>query len=70
LQVELKRSGLRPEKRSRHLTELSEPFIDWATVAQGFGVAGSRASTVAELDVAIGRAMAAGGPHLIEAVIQ
>jgi acetolactate synthase I/II/III large subunit len=69
LQVELKRSGLRPEKRSRHLTELSDPAVDWAMVARGFGVSGTTATTVAELDAMLSEALAAGGPHLIEAVI-
>jgi acetolactate synthase I/II/III large subunit len=69
LQVELKRSGLRPEKRSRHLTELSDPAVDWATVARGFGVPGTTATTVGELDAALAQALAAGGPQLIEAVI-
>ena len=38
-------------------------------LAQGFGVPGARATTCEEFALALERAIASGGPYLIEAVV-
>jgi len=48
------------------LTSLADPCIDWVALANGFGVAANRATTVGELRKTMHDAVAAGGPHLIE----
>ncbi len=70
LQVELHRSGIdEPGPAVRSLTDLGNPRLDWVTIAQGFGVPGSRATTADELSAALRRSFAEPGPSLIEAVL-
>ena len=54
---------------ARSLFDLSKPDIDFATLATGMGLPGSRATTAAELAAQLRRALAEPGPHLIEAVV-
>jgi len=53
-------------RQASALTSLAEPCIDWVALANGFGVAADRATTVGELRKTMDDAVAAGGPHLIE----
>jgi acetolactate synthase-1/2/3 large subunit len=53
----------------RGLFGLGEPAVDWVRLAGGFGVPAVRAETADELVRALGRALAAGGPQLIEMVL-
>ncbi len=54
---------------ARSLFDLSRPDIDFAALATGMGVPGSRATTAAELAAQLRQALAEPGPHLIEAVV-
>ena len=58
-----------PVPQARALTDLSQPVLDWVSLARGMGVPGSRAETVEEFIAAFRRALAAPGPQLIEAVL-
>ena len=70
LRVEMERAGIDAKADvTEKMTSLDNPRLDWVQLAQGFGVPGSRATTVAELETAVSRALAAGGPALIEAVL-
>ena len=70
LDLELKRAGVTetgPE--ASKLSDLGNPPLDWVALAKGFGVSGFSASTVAEMEHALHRALASEGPCLIEAVL-
>lgn len=70
LEVEYRRLGINEiGDKAASLFDLSNPDIDWLSLAAAQGVPGSRASTCEELDTALGRAIAADGPYLIEAVL-
>jgi acetolactate synthase-1/2/3 large subunit len=70
LQAELARAGVaEPGPKARDLTDLSRPAIDWASIANGFGVPGACARTDRELAEALKRALATPGPSLIEAIL-
>ncbi len=70
LQVELGRAGIaEPGPCARSLTDLSHPELDWVSLARGMGVPGTRAATAESFTEAFRRALAAPGPHLIEAVV-
>ena len=51
------------------LTDLSNPRLDWATIAQGFGLPASRVDSAEELSAALERSFAEPGPSLIEAAL-
>jgi acetolactate synthase-1/2/3 large subunit len=67
LRTELKRHG-NPEfgPQAGALTSLADPCVDWVTLANGFGVPACRATHVAQLRAAFSKALAVGGPYLIE----
>ncbi len=70
LQAELGRAGVdEPGPAARALTALSGPRLDWVTIAKGFGVPASQATTADELNSALANAVAEAGPHLIEALV-
>ncbi len=70
LQFELARAGIpRPSPKALSLTELSGPAPDWVKLAAGMGVPAQRADTVESLRDALGRALSAQGPYLIEVVL-
>jgi acetolactate synthase-1/2/3 large subunit len=54
---------------ARQLLDLSGPDLDFARLAEGFGVPGSTARTVGELADQLGRAFAEPGPHLIDVLV-
>jgi acetolactate synthase-1/2/3 large subunit len=67
LQVELARSGVEePGPKARALTQLEEPALDWVSLAAGFGVKAMRVETAEALMQTLPRALAEGGPQLIE----
>lgn len=69
LQVELGRTGnAEPGPNAMSLTDLSNPEIDWVSLAQGMGVPARRATTTTELATALG-ACKEPGPSLIEAIV-
>ena len=70
LEVEYRRLGINDiGERAASLFDLSRPDLDWVALAQAQGVTGAKATTCEEFDAALCRALATGGPHLIEAVI-
>ncbi len=70
LQVELHRAGIdEPGPAARSLTDLGNPRLDWTTIAQGFGIPATRATTAEELTTALTRNFAEPGPSLIEAIL-
>ncbi|EFN57872.1 hypothetical protein CHLNCDRAFT_56997 [Chlorella variabilis] len=56
-------------KAARSLTDIGSPALDWVALAQGMGVAGSRAATCEELAAQLAAALERAGPSLIEAVL-
>jgi len=70
LQVELHRSGITtPGSVAKALTSLSHPEIDWVGAARAMGVPAVRVDTADALGAELGRALAAGGPNLIEMIL-
>jgi len=70
LQVELARAGIaEPGPKARALTDLTRPVIDWTALARGFGMSACSVRTDREFADALVRALAEGGPSLIEAVL-
>lgn len=70
LQLELLRVGTQADgERSRSLLDLHRPDIDFASIAQGFGVPATRAGTAEELAAQFRAALAEPGPHLIDAAL-
>ena len=70
LEVEYRRMGVNDiGATAASMFDLSNPEIDWVRLAESQGVSGSRAATCEEFDAALGRALAADGPYLIEAVL-
>jgi acetolactate synthase-1/2/3 large subunit len=51
------------------LIGLTEPAIDWVSLARGLGVPGARVDRAEDLVRELERALAEPGPHLIEAVL-
>jgi acetolactate synthase-1/2/3 large subunit len=49
--------------------DLSGPDIDFVSIATGFGVPATRARTAEELAEQFAAALAAPGPHLIDAAV-
>jgi acetolactate synthase-1/2/3 large subunit len=70
LQTELTRHGASVAgPASTALTSLDDPALDWMGLARGYGVPAGRAETGDELARALRRALAEGGPRLIEMVL-
>jgi len=70
LQVELMRAGVaEPGPQAVAMTDLSNPNLDWVSLARGMGVPAARATTADELVSALQRALAEPGPQLIEALL-
>jgi acetolactate synthase-1/2/3 large subunit len=70
LNIELARTGAGAAGlRAKKLLDLGDPRLDWVALAQGFGVPGVRCESAETFDAALSRALAAPGPHFIEAVM-
>ena len=70
LEVEYRRLGINDiGERAASLFDLSRPDIDWVALAAAQGVSGVKATTCEAFDASLQAALAAGGPHLIEAVL-
>ncbi|MBX3707753.1 MAG: acetolactate synthase large subunit [Pseudomonadales bacterium] len=68
LDVEYRRLGINDVgARAASLFDLSRPDLDWVALAAAQGVPGRRAETCEAFAAALRDALAAGGPHLIEA---
>ena len=62
-------AGARPAWVSEALLDLSRPNMDFAKIAEGFGVPATVATTCEELAEQFSAALAEPGPHLIDARI-
>jgi acetolactate synthase-1/2/3 large subunit len=70
LGIELARAGVhKPGPQAERLIRLSQPAIDWVSLAQGMGVPGARVDTAEDLVRELERALSVSGPHVIEAVV-
>ncbi|TSE23066.1 putative acetolactate synthase large subunit IlvX [Tepidimonas sediminis] len=70
LNLELRRTGAVGDgRRARAQFDLAQPPLDFVALAQGMGVPAQRVATAEALQEALARALAAPGPHLIEAVL-
>ncbi|MFQ5562242.1 MAG: acetolactate synthase large subunit [Parvularculaceae bacterium] len=70
LNIELARVGVAaPGEKAKSLLDLTNPVIDWVSIAEGMGVEAARATTVEQFNREFETAMASRGPRLIEAVI-
>jgi acetolactate synthase-1/2/3 large subunit len=70
LNMELQRVGASAGgPRARAMLDLGHPDLDFVALAAGLGVPATRAQTAGELFEQLGRALAAPGPSLVEAVV-
>jgi acetolactate synthase-1/2/3 large subunit len=70
LGVELMRAGVKEVgKQAQSLIGLTQPAIDWVSLAKGMGVHGVRVETAEDLARQFERAIAEAGPQLIEAIL-
>jgi acetolactate synthase-1/2/3 large subunit len=68
LRHELRNVGvLNPGPKALAMTSLSDPDIDWPSLARGMGVSGDVAKTAERFDELLAQAMERSGPYLIEA---
>ncbi len=69
LEVEYLRLGVNAiGERAASMFDLTEPDIDWVSLAKGYGVPGRRATTADEFVLALEEGINTEGPYLIEAV--
>lgn len=70
LQVELMRVGAQnPNEKTLDMLDISKPDLNFTQIAQGMGVAASRAKTAEEFNQQLEQALQEKGPRLIEAII-
>jgi len=70
LELELSRVGAAPPgPRARGMLDIGRPALDFVALAAGMGVPATRATTAEEFTDQLGRALAAPGPALVEAVL-
>jgi acetolactate synthase I/II/III large subunit len=70
LGIELMRAGAKEiGKQAQSLIGLTQPAIDWVSLAKGMGVHGARVETAEDLTRELERALAETGPQLIEAIL-
>ncbi|MDP3906462.1 acetolactate synthase large subunit [Novosphingobium sp.] len=70
LNIELMRVGVQnPGPKALSMLDLKHPEINWAEISTGMGVPAVRVSTAEEFREALADALAAKGPHLIEALL-
>jgi acetolactate synthase I/II/III large subunit len=70
LGIELMRAGAKEVgKQAQSLMGLTQPAIDWVSLAKGMGVPGAQVETAEDLARELERALAEAGPQLIEAIL-
>jgi acetolactate synthase-1/2/3 large subunit len=69
LGIELARNGAAGPLASG-MIDLGRPDLDWVKLAEGMGVAATRAGTASEFAIQFQAAMREPGPRLIEAILQ
>lgn len=58
-----------PTPKTLSMLDLSNPLIDWVSIARGMKVNANRVTTVGEFQAEFSRAMTTPGPHLIEVML-
>ena len=72
LELEYKKTGARggiPGSKAASTLAIGNPNIDFVAIAQGMGVSASRATTAAEFNEQVEKAINSKGPHLIDAIV-
>ena len=70
LQMEMHRTGNDdPGVQAVSLTDLGNPYLDWVSLARGFGVDGMQATTLEDFRVGLERGLATDGPYVVEALV-
>ena len=69
LNLELSRVGADPGPKALEMLDLTNPTIDFVSLATGLGAHATRATTAEELTEQLEVAFATPGPHLIEAIL-
>jgi acetolactate synthase-1/2/3 large subunit len=69
LRIELARVGAARGPKAEDMLSLARPTLDFVSLARGMGMPASRATTADEFVTELRRALAAPGPHLIEAIV-
>jgi len=69
LNLELTRVGAHPGPKALEMLDLTNPRLDFVALAQGLGVAATRATTAEEFTEQLEVAFTTPGPHLIEAIL-
>lgn len=70
LNIEMQRVGVdNPSDKAKSLLDLSNPTIDWVSLAKGMGMPATRVETVGAFDTAMAQAIATRGPQLIEVIL-
>ena len=70
LDTEYRRLGVnKVGDRAASLFDLSQPDINWVSLANGYGVAGAKAASAEEFVAALEEGMRTDGPFLIEAEV-
>ena len=70
LNIELARVGAgRPTPETLSMLDLSNPNLDFVSLAEGMGVTATRARSAEEFDAQLAEAMGRPGPRLIEAMV-
>jgi len=70
LNLELARVGVeKPGERARSMLELTNPRLDWVSIAQGMGVKANRVTTTEAFQFQFEQAMSSKGPRLIEVIL-
>ena len=70
LGIELARAGVKAMgQQAQRLIGLTQPSIDWVSLANGMGVPATRVETAEDLARDLERVLGEPGPHLIEAVV-
>jgi acetolactate synthase-1/2/3 large subunit len=70
LQIEFGRVGAHnPGPKAMSMLDLSNPDLNWVSLAEGMGVPAWRANTLEEFNTALAASLSTPGPSLIEAVV-
>ncbi len=72
LELEFSRTGARggvPGPKAASMLDIGSPKMDFVSIAQGMGVAATRATTAEEFITQLNKAIQDPGPHLIDALV-
>lgn len=69
LNLELARVGAEPGPKALEMLDLTNPGLDFVSLAAGMGVKATRATTAEEFTEQLERALAEPGPNLVEAML-